>query len=76
MASCDVDVTVGIEIIDPNWKVMCLALTSHSMRALGYLEAGRSDLALAALNDARSVGDLAMMVRSDLPKDDEKTKGI
>ena len=60
-------IQVGIEIVDPNWPVMCVALTSHAMRALGYLEADRPDLALAALKDARAVGDLAMMVRYDVP---------
>jgi hypothetical protein len=61
-------IQVGIEIADPNWPLMCVALTSHAMRALGYLEADRPDLALAALKDAREVGDLAMMVRCDIPK--------
>ena len=60
-------IQVGIKIVDPNWPLMCVALTSHAMRALGYLEADRSDLALDALKDARAVGDLAMMVRCDLP---------
>jgi hypothetical protein len=64
------DIKVGIEIVDPNWPPMCVALTSHAMRALGYLEADRPDLALAALKDARAVGDLAMMVRCDTPKMD------
>jgi hypothetical protein len=64
------DIKVGIEIVDPNWPVMCVALTSHAMRALGYLEADRPDLALVALKDARAVGDLATMVRCDIPKID------
>lgn len=58
---------VGVEIVDPNWPLMCVALTSHAMRALGYLEADRPDLALAALKEARAVGDLAMMVKCELP---------
>ena len=63
-------IKVGIEIIDPNWPLMCVALTGHAMQALGYLEADRPDLALAALKKARAVGDLAMTVRSDIPKMD------
>lgn len=59
------DIKVGIEITDPNWPVLCVALTGHAMRALGYLEAGRADLALEALKDARAAGDLAMMCRAE-----------
>ena len=65
-------IQVGIEIVDPTWALMCVALTSHAMRALGYLEADRPDLALAALKDTREVGDLAMMVRCDIPKMDSQ----
>lgn len=56
-------ITVGIEILEPNWPVMCMALTSHSMRALGYLEADRPDLALASLKEAQAIGDLMTMVQ-------------
>ena len=69
MAKIDT-IEVGIKIVDPNWAVMCTALTSHAMRALGYLEADRPDFALAALKDAKAVGDLAMMVRCDVSKMD------
>ena len=65
-------IQVGIEMVDPNWPLMCFALTSHAMRALGHLEANRPDLALAALKDAREVVDLAMMVRCDIPKMDQQ----
>lgn len=54
-------IEVGVTIKDPNWKLLCVALTGHSMRALGHLEANRSDLALAALQDAKAAGDIAMM---------------
>jgi hypothetical protein len=60
-------IEVGIKITDPNWPVLCVALTGHAMRALGYLEAGRTDLALEALKDAKAAGDLAMMCRAELP---------
>lgn len=60
-------ITVGIRIEDPNWQLLCMALTGHSMRALGYLEADRPDLALDALKDARAAGDLAMMVKAEMP---------
>ena len=60
-------IEVGIKITDPNWQLLCVALTGHSMRALGYLEAERPDLALGALRDARAAGDLAMMCRAELP---------
>jgi hypothetical protein len=39
------------------------------MRALGYLEAGRSDLALKALQDAKAVGDLALMIQVPKPSE-------
>ena len=60
-------IEVGVKITDPNWPVLCVALTGHAMRALGYLEAGRADLALEALKDAKAAGDLAMMCREELP---------
>jgi len=61
-------ITLGVEITEPNWPLMCVALTGHAMRALGYLEAGRSDLALKALQDAKAVGDLSMTVKTEVPK--------
>jgi hypothetical protein len=71
MAKID-PIEVGIKIVDPNWAVMFTALTSHAMRALGHLEADRPDLALAELKKAESVGDLAMMVKCDVPPLDLK----
>jgi len=60
-------IEVGIKITDPNWPLLCVALTGHAMRALGYLEAGRADLAIEALRDAKAAGDLAMMCRAEFP---------
>jgi hypothetical protein len=62
-------ITLGVEITEPNWPLMCVALTGHAMRALGYLEAGRSDLALKALQDAKAVGDLALMIQVPKPSE-------
>lgn len=63
-------IEVGIKITDPNWQLLCVALTSHSMRALAYLEAARPDLALGALREAAAAGDLAMMCHCELsPKE-------
>lgn len=46
------------------------------MRALGYLEADRPDLALGALQDAKAAGDLAMMCRSELPDNRKEPEGV
>ena len=58
-------VNVGVEFVEPPWQAMVIALTNHSMRALGHLEADRPDLALASLKLAESVGEMAMMIRHD-----------
>lgn len=68
--ACVGPIQVGVELVDPNWPLMCFALTGHAMQALGYLEADRPDLALEALKKAKAVGDLAMMVKCDIPKMD------
>jgi len=60
-------IEVGIKITDPNWQLLCVALTGHSMRALGYLEAGRADLALTALKEAKAAGDLTVKSSAELP---------
>ena len=58
---------VGVELKEPNWPLVCVALTGHAMRALGYLESGNADLALGALRDARGVVDLTMLVQVEFP---------
>lgn len=63
-------IEVGLTIKDPNWKLICFAIAGHSMRALGQLEGDRPDLALASLQDAKAVGDLAMMFKADFQNDE------
>jgi hypothetical protein len=42
-----------VETTEPNWAVACVMITSHAMRALGYLEAGNAELAKEALQELR-----------------------
>lgn len=60
-------VDVQCKFIRPEWDVVCVALFGHASRALSYLEAGRQDLALEALQDAQRAMQVCYTIESPLP---------
>lgn len=51
---------IGVELKEPNWPALCFGLLGPSMRALGYLEAGKPELAIEALKKVQALSEMAM----------------
>lgn len=62
MANVDPVITVGIEMTDPNWPSLCLAISNHATRALACLESDRVDMAIDSLRLAAAVIQLSTSV--------------
>ena len=48
-------IDVGLKMIEPNWPVLCMAISVHATRALACLEAGQTEMATESLKHAAAV---------------------
>lgn len=62
-------VQVGIKMEEPSWSVVSIRCMALSMRAMGYLEADRPDLALEALKEIESLSKFLVSVSADKEHD-------
>ena len=55
-------IELGIEMTDPNWPILCMAISVHATRALALLESGEVEKAVFSLKRVAGIVEMATSI--------------